>query len=186
MWNEDNPDGFVRYLADGLKKDLDLKHHIEKNIKNRNGEILVIEERMLSSIQECISLSGLSEQEVHDAKRLPDFASICRDLSIDELFYTIIQKMGSHAVHGTWSDLVFNYLGHEENQGFYQRDHDVETQDVQFIAVSRLVLAALGAFLNFVTPDPADVADLISTLGSINQKLIEIQGLAWASEFVIG
>lgn len=183
LCHKDDTDRFLRYLADGLKNDLKLKRHIEKNIRNRSGDTLAIETRMFRSIQECISLSGLSEQEVNDTKKLPDFAAMCHDLDLGDLFYTAIQRMGSHAVHGTWSDLVLNYLRHEAVQGFHPRDHEIETQDVQYIIVSRLVLVAMARFLEYVAADPSEMKGFVSVLESIGQKLVRIQDLAWASDF---
>ncbi len=183
LCHKDDHDSFTRYLADGLKKDSQLKQHIEENISDRGGDALVIETRMLRSIQNCITLSGLSEQEVNDAKKLPDFATMCRDLGLGGLFYIASQRMGSHAVHGTWSDLVFNYLSHEDDQGFSPRDHEVDTQDVQYISVSRLVLAAIASFLNYVAAEPSEVKDFISVLEGIEKKIVEIQDLSWPSDF---
>jgi hypothetical protein len=185
LWlcHKDDPDCFVRYLANSLKRDLVFKGHIEENIRSRGGAPLVIETRMLRSIQHCMTLSGLSEQEVKDAKKLPDFSSICRDLALDELFYSAIQRLGSHAVHGTWSELVFNYLRHEDGRGFLPRDHDVDTQDVQYIVISRLVIAAVSSFLEYVAADPSEIKEFVSVLEGIEQKLVEIQNLAWASDF---
>lgn len=183
LCDKDDPNSFTRYLADGLKKDLKLKRQIEGNTSDQGGDALVIETRMLRSIQNCITLSGLSEQEVNDAKKLPDLAAMCRDLDLDDLFYTAIQRMGSHSVHGTWSDLIFNYLRHEDGQGFRPRDHDVDTQDVQYVIVPRLVLAAIAGFLNHVAAKPSEVKDFISVLEGIEKKIVEIQDLAWPSDF---
>jgi hypothetical protein len=174
---KDNVESFVRYLADGLKKDLILKGQIEQNIENRNGSILVIEQRMLDSIQKCLTLSGLSEQDVNDAKKLPDFASMCNDLGYDDALYTAIQRMGSHAVHGSWSELVFNYLK-EENQRFYPRDHEIDTQDVQYISIIHLVLCALEAFLRHTISDVPERREIINTLHEVDEKITEIQHLA--------
>jgi len=182
LCHKDNAESFVRYLADGLKKDLKLKGQIEQNIENRNGSILVIEQRMLDSIQKCLDLSGLSEQDVNDAKKLPDFASMCNDLGYDDALYTAIQRMGSHAVHGSWSELVFNYLK-EENQRFYPRDHEIDTQDVQYISIIHLVLGALEAFLKHTFSDVPERREIINTLHESTKKIIEIQHLAWAPDF---
>ncbi len=182
LCHKKEPDSFVRYLADGLKKDLDFKHRIKKNISNRGGDTLIIETRMLDSIQNCITLSGLSEQEINDAKRLPDFASMCRDLDLDDLFYAATQRMGSHAVHGTWSDLILNYLSYEDGQGFHPRDHDVDSQDVQYIIGSRLVLAAMVDFLNYIAADPSKVKDFVLVLESIEKKIVELQDLSWTPD----
>jgi hypothetical protein len=182
LCHKDDPASFGRYLADGLKKDLMLKRQIEGNINNRGGKVLVLETRMLRSIHDCVTLSGLSEQEINDAKRLPDFAAMCRDLDLGELFYTAIQRMGSHAVHGTWSDLTFNYVHYEDGQGFYPRDHEIETQDVQYVIVSRLVLIAVASFLNYVTTNSSVVEGFISILEDTEKELAELEDLAWASD----
>jgi hypothetical protein len=183
LCHKNSTESFVRYLADGLKKDLILKKQIERNIESRNGDILVIEQRMLNSINKCIELSRLSEQEINDAKRLPDFASMCNDLDFGDLFYTAIQRMGSHAVHGTWSELVFNYLRLENGQRLCPRDHEIDTQDVQFIVVIQLVLQAMKSFLKCVTSDVSDIAEFISTIESISNEIVEIQDLAWEADF---
>lgn len=183
LCHNNSTESFVQYLADGLKKDLILKEQIEKNIESRNGDILVIEQRMLSSINKCIELSGLSEQEINDAKRLPDFASMCNDLGFGDLFYIAIQRMGSHAVHGTWSDLVLNYLRLENGQRLCPRDHEIETQDVQFIAVIQLVLQAIKSFLKYVASDVSDMAELISIIESSSNEIAKIQDLSWEADF---
>jgi hypothetical protein len=183
LCHKGSPDSFTRYLADGLKKDVELKRHIEGNIDDQDGDALVIERRMLRSIQNCIALSGLSEQEIYDAKRLPDLSAMCRDLDLDALFYTAIQRMGSHSVHGTWSDLIFNYLRYEDGQGFRPRDHDVETQDVQFVIVPLLVLAAITDFLNYVAADPSRVKDFVSALEGAEKRIVELMDLSWTSDF---
>jgi hypothetical protein len=185
LCHKNSSESFGRYLADGLKQDLRFKKQIEKNINNRNGNILVIEQRMLSSINECIQLSRLSEQEIVDAKRLPDFASMCNDLNLGDLFYTAIQRMGSHAVHGTWSELVFNYLRHDNGQELYPRDHEIDTQDVQFIVIIRLVLGAMNSFLKYVASQVSEIAAFTSTIQSIDSRIVEIQKLAWAPDFDI-
>lgn len=183
--HKNDDDSFLRYLADGLVKDLMFKKQIEKNIENRNGEILVIEQRMLNSIKECVELSGLSEQEISDAKKFPDFSSMLNNLGFSDIFYTAIQRMGSHAVHGTWSDLIFNYLQHDDGQRLYPQDHEIDTQDVQFITVIRLVLGAMKSFLNYVVSNASEMSEFISAIDNINEKMIEIQRLAWASDFSI-
>lgn len=186
LCHKDHPDCFTRYLADGLKNDLVLKKQIYRNIENRNDNILVIENRMLSSIMNCIDLSGLTEQEIIEAKKLPDFANMCDDLGFIDIFYTAIQRMGSHAVHGTWSDLIFNYLRHDGDKRFYPRDHDSDTQDVQFIVVIYLVLDAMRSFLNYIVSEKSAIEDFIATIDHVGEKIREIQSLAWSSDFNVG
>jgi len=183
LCHRDNTECFFRYLADGLKKDLILKEQIESNIQDRSGNILIIEQRMLASIQNCINLSGLSEKDVRNAKKFPDFAQICKDLEYKNEVYIAIQRMGSHAVHGTWSELITNYLEHKDDHKFYPRDHEIETQDGQYIIIIRLILGAMESFLRYVIYDNTERSEIISTIREVEEKIIEIQNLAWASDF---
>jgi Family of unknown function (DUF5677) len=183
LCREDGPEGFARYIADALRNDLLLKDHIEENIRNRGGNALVIERRMLDSIRRYIERGGMAESEVRAARRLPDFASLCRDIGFEDQFYLVVQRMGSHAVHGTWSDLLSNYLRHEEGQGFLPRDHNVETQDVQYIVVCRLVLGAIVSFIDYVNQD-ADMARGFRLIAEgIEAELVDIQDRAWGTDF---
>ena len=57
-------DSFKRYLADGLKTEIELTAEIENNIAAREGnQVLNIEERMLNSIRRHIALAGLTEEK---------------------------------------------------------------------------------------------------------------------------
>lgn len=183
LCQEDDPERFVRFVADALKKDILLKDHIEQNIKNRGGDPLVIESRMLDSIRHCIERGGICESDVRNAKKLPDFASMCRILGFDEQFYLVIQRIGSHAVHGTWSDLLFNYLRFEDGTGFHPRDHDVETQDVQYLFICKLALDACKSFLHHVCQDTSDTTGFISLAEGVQAALVKIQGQAWGPDF---
>ena len=182
---KNNDDSFVQYLADGLKKDLILKKQIIENINNRNGEVQVIEKRMLYSIGNCVELSRLSEPKITGAKQLPDFAQMCNDLNYSDVFYTAIQRMASHAVHGTWSDLIFNYLSKGNEQRFHLQDLGKSTQDVQYIFIIHLVLEAMKSFLNFITSNASEINIFITVIDKVDKNIKEIRNLAWKSDFDI-
>ncbi len=130
---KNDPESFVRYLADGLKNDLILKSEIENNIRQRNGKPVAIEQRMLNSIDRCVEASGLSQSAITEAKKLPDLFKMYTDLGMPDGAYTVIQRMGSHAVHGTWTDLLHNYLNRTIDGSFTLRDHNVPTHQVQYV-----------------------------------------------------
>ena len=176
-------DGFIRYLADGLKNDLILKAEIQANIAKRSGVRLVIEDRMLESIDRCVLASGLSEQQISGAKRLPDLRSMLDDFGVGSEAYTILQRMGSHSVHGTWADLVANYLQIDDSGGFRLRDHDVPTHHNQFVFVILLVLGALKAFLLFMAGDPSDVEPLVARLDQFVQGVTELDKEDYGHDF---
>lgn len=90
---------FRRYLAKGLDAELRLKANINENIRARGGgQMLVIEKRMLTAIDNLCDLAQLTEADVKSTKPLPDFASMLRTLGHDDLSYTVMQRLGSHAV----------------------------------------------------------------------------------------
>lgn len=176
-------DRFSRYMADGLRNDILLKDEIKQNIEQRGGEILVIEQRMINSIDKCIRLSGLTEDDIKNEKRLPNLNQIFESLNLDSQLYTAFQRMGSHAVHGTWADLIFNYLQVSNESEFLPRDHDVDTQDGQFISIIRIVLSSIVEFLNYMSISNEEIEYVINIINKIDDEIYNIQKVAWVSDF---
>ena len=83
----DNEERFLRYLADGLKAEFELREIISRNVQDRDGKSLVLEDRMLRSIQSTIAAALYTEDELKNAKKLPDMASMCRELVVDHIDY---------------------------------------------------------------------------------------------------
>ena len=109
-------DAFSRFIADGLKTELEFKDRIEEIIAARGGRVLEIERRILARIDSAIAESGLSEDQIRQSNKLPNLADIITDLEGDRLLYIIGQKIGSHHVHGTWVSLRVHYLEERENE----------------------------------------------------------------------
>lgn len=185
MWlcRELDSDYFTRYLADGLRSDLRLKAQIVKNIAGRNGVCLVIEERMLRSIDEKLKSSQLSTKEIEDAKQFPDLASIISKVDLDENAYTAIQRMGSHAIHGTWTDLNVCYLKKNPEGYFTLRDHDMQMHHNQYVAVSFLVLDAMRQFLEALAVEQCYICDLLSVLDEVRGEIYRIDKLDRGIDF---
>jgi DNA invertase Pin-like site-specific DNA recombinase len=66
---------FTRYLADGLKTELEFKARIEADIAANGGTIMPIQERMLRSIDNHIAASGLTPDGIRSAKKQRDLAA---------------------------------------------------------------------------------------------------------------
>jgi hypothetical protein len=168
---------FVRYLADGLRTELEFKAQIESNIASRGGEPLPIESRMLRSIGNHIASSGLVETDIDTAKRLPDLASMIGSLGYARLTYIVGQRMGSHHVHGTWSSLLMHYL--EERDGapnfiFQPRAHDCETHINQYMFVPRIVLDAMTAYVQFAFNESLEVKAFVDLFESTETELMRV------------
>lgn len=153
-----NNDAFTRYIADGLKSDLVLKKLIEKNIFERDGKTQIIEERMLNSIRKCVNNSGMTEKQVTETKKMPNFYTICSDTGNDKTYITI-QRMGSHAIHGTFTDLLFHYL--ENNDGVFSlKDNTDKPKDSYLTTPCLFLTIALEKYSTYIF----DNLELISEL----------------------
>jgi len=166
-------DHFARFIADGLKTEIEFKTQIEKIISERGGSPLVIEYRMLDSIKNYVSSSGLSEEEITGSRKLPDLASMIQSLGGDRLQYIIGQKIGSHHVHGTWPSLQLHYL--TEHDGLpAPRDHDCATHVNQYVFIPIFVLQALRAFLGFICAKTSDAEELSILLNGVEKEVLKL------------
>lgn len=183
--HKNDPESFVRYLANGIKKDFELQDTIWRNVTDRAGDGVAIEKRMLKSIALTIEKSGLTEWEVIEAKALPDLATIFKDLGLTDDFYTTMQRIGSHSVHGTWTDLVAHYLD-RENGEFKAQDFGVPTQDIQFLVICRLVLWAMADYLHYVIEDWSLLEKFGDQVRAIEKDLLDlhdkVRGPDWEPE----
>lgn len=182
LCHKDDTEAFKGYLADGLKKDLTLKDEILRSVENRKGRKLIIEKRMLESIQNYIDLSHLSEEEIISTKKLPNLEQMFSDLEYTNVLYTVIQRMGSHAVHGTWSDLLFYYLV-KDGDDLVVQDLGSRTQDVQYVSVIYLVVAAMRDFLIYAFNDDSKKSEFILLFEKIENDIYKIQEMAWDDDF---
>jgi hypothetical protein len=184
-WLCENTDSepFERFLADGLKRDLEFGELIRGEIqKRKDGKALVIEERMLASIEHAITSAGLDERVVKETKKLPDMASLHQLTGHERLVYVAIERMGSHAVHGSWTDLRTNYLEVEDEE-FVLRDNDVPMDVNQFVAVSTFVLDALEAFITFMCEAKAPAEALLEPICSARRGILDFFDSAVGDDF---
>ncbi len=174
---------FRRYLAEGLKTEVELEKEIKSNIAGRTSRrAVVIENRMLRSIENHIKASGLSREEITETKKMPDAASMMRDLGYERLTYVIAQRMGSHHIHGTWSSLLFHYLEVDQDTHFSLRDHDCEIYHEQFVMISLQVLTATRAFIFFVV-ETEDAEEIVGLLDSIQEEILKINDEKVSGDF---
>jgi len=175
-------EAFRRYLAKGLDAELRLKSHIEENINARGGEVLVVEKRMLAAVAELCASAQLTEAEVRATKPLPDLASMFRALGHEELSYTVVQRLGSHAVHGTWPDLLFHYLESADG-AFTLTDNVIAPEGTEFVASSTLVLEAVAAFARFVLSDEEFASELAGVAEDGIVEIIRVHRLTTGNDY---
>lgn len=182
LFCQSSDESFGRYIADGLKTELELKVEIEKKVAARKGLVLMIEKRMLDSIERCISTSELTDVQIADARKLSDLASMLDTLGHERLTYVVGQKIGSHHIHGTWVSLLLHYLEQDDDGMFRPRDHNVSTHVAQYVFIPLLVIEASKAFSKWLMDEP-EASSLSDLLQSIEDKLLEINSKVIGDEF---
>jgi hypothetical protein len=122
---------YEQFARHSLGPERELYDIIQVNIKQRAGEVLPIEQRMLSSIDRVCRLTGVRIEDVD--KKYGDWGGGLRErlkaIGKEELYST--QRIGSHAVHGTWVDLVLHHL--EEKTGGYIPDSSWSAVDARLM-----------------------------------------------------
>lgn len=182
LCSEPSPERFTRLIADGLKTELEFEAKIRAIIEDRSGKVLRIEERMLRSIENHIKSSTLSRDTIAAAQRIPDMASMIEAIGGDRLMYVIVEKIGSHHIHGTWPSLIFHYLRDHEGE-LTPRDHDCPTHMNQYLFGSMLVLMALRVFIACVAVSQDCALFVTDRLNLIEGEIQRINNLALGSDF---
>ena len=163
-------DSFSRFIAEGLKTEIEFKAKIKSNIELRGGDQIAIEKRMLNSIGNYIEKSELSEEEILNSRKLPNLAQMIEVIGHDRLAYIVGQKIGSHHVHGTWVSLWFHYV--EEDDGVvHPRDHNVPTHVNQYAYVPLVVLDAIAAYIQFICIEEDDAKGMTLLIEGISEEI---------------
>lgn len=173
---------FRRLVLDGLKSDLEFRNMIQSKIRDRGSETLVIEARMLASIDRYLDSVPTTEAEVNGSQKALDVASMIDAADLDRLVYVVGQKLGWHHVHGTWPSLYRDYL--ENLDGVLApRDHDCPTHENQYLFVMTIVLDALRAFANFVA-NQGEACDALTTwLDGIEAQIDQLRVDVFGADF---
>lgn len=171
--NKNSTEKFQQYIADGLKTELRLKEKINENIISRGSKKLVIEKRMLESIDKYIASSKLTEEKIKSMKKLPSLFDMVTEVQ-DDLSYIVGQKIGSHHVHGTWPSLLMHYLTLNESGFFAPRDHDCITHENQYVIIPLFVLKAIEAYVQFIISEQTTKNNCLGLLKATKEEILKL------------
>ena len=165
---------FERFVKVGLKSERELYDIIQENITNRNGQELEIERDMLQSITRTCEHSGMKIEEIDP--RAGSWGGSYRDrmkeIGLAE-GYPFFQGMASQAVHGSWSDLVRNYLNKSET-GYEPKPDHTQTEGKFFGPTALFATNAAKAYINRFF-DPRKAEPLIHRLDDLQQRLTLVE-----------
>ena len=162
------------FLADSIQIDLKLKKHIDAQIAQKNGEALPVERRLLKTIENRQRATGLADEALRSIKQLPNLKVMLGDvhkavytnssLILTDRTYLMGQTMGSHAVHGSWANLVANFLIETEDFVFAANGEIIETDLSQFADISLCILEACLTFVLWRFDDRNDASQTAEDL----------------------
>ena len=146
-----------RLMADGLRTELEFESLINANIDDTGNAATPLETRMLGSIERMFVASEMTRQEIVKIKKLPNLAAMMGSIGWPRLQYVILQRIGSHAVHGTWPNLLTDYLTESDVDGFrFMPSGDPVSMHInQYMMGARLVLMATSAYVQYCLANPA-------------------------------
>ncbi len=143
-------DQFVRF---SLSPERELYDLIQKNVTERGGDTWAIERRMLKSIEKLCRLSGVDVSSVKPKASNWDGGLRNRLIAIGEGdTYAMQQRLPSHAVHGTWVDLIHDHLTPVGNKGFRPNPDQKRVDTRLMLPVCVPALTAAHAYVETFIP----------------------------------
>jgi hypothetical protein len=170
--NEDQfYDQFVKF---SLAPERELYDVITKNICERDGQALPIEMRMLDSIRRTCELSGITIEETSAKARDwgGDLRSRLKALGRADS-YASFQRIPSHAVHGTWVDLILHHL-ETKNDGFVSNARWTRTDARILGSTALMVLKALRSYLRAFMAALPELNPLYERIDDLEIRLLKL------------
>ena len=172
LLKKDDDTVFERFVKVGLKSERELYDIIQENI--RNGQELEIERDMLRSIIRTCEDSGVKIEEINS--RAGSWGGSYRDrmkeIGLAE-GYPFFQGMSSQAVHGSWSDLVRNYLNKSET-GYEPKADHTQTEGKFFGPTALFATNAAKVYIDRFF-DPREAEPLVQRLDDLQRRMALVE-----------
>lgn len=169
-------DDVERFIKSSLESERDQVLQIRENIAQRGSE-LPIETRMLNSINRIFRNSGISNvDELNTLPRYKNFKKILTAINL-ERSYTLLQGISSHAVHGTWVDLILHHLEETAN-GFKPKSESLGVDGRLLSPVNLFVLMGVECFImKQFSENYEDVTLLMERVSSLIERSLKIDAV---------
>lgn len=163
---------YDRFVKAGLKSERDLYDIIKSNTNQRDA--LEIEQGMLASINRVCEQSGVKIEDI-DPKAGSWGGSYWDRLKAIGLedSYPILQGITSQAIHGSWSDLIRNYLNKGDG-GYEPKPDHIQTDGEMFGPMALFATNAAKAYLRTYF-DLTSSEPLVQRLDDLQQRLDRVE-----------
>jgi hypothetical protein len=105
------------YIKYSLITEKELWTVIKENVAKRDGDVLNIEARMITSIERSFEASDFELDEVRSSSRWKSIASRSEKVASPN-FYEVFYGLARHAIHGNWQDILFNHTTRKDQDYF--------------------------------------------------------------------
>ena len=173
---------FDQFVTSSLGPERELYDFVQAQIKERGGTPLQIESRMLWSMDRACRLAGVAITDVPAKSSWVNLRERFKALG-DEQLYLSIQRMGSHAVHGTWSDLILHHL-EETADGRLAADPEWGGVDPRILCPpARLVLEAVHRYITHYLGEIPEASVILQRIEDLSERLRRVDEAheAWMS-----
>ncbi len=166
---------FDQFVKFSLGPERELHDIIQANVAARGGEMWPIEQRMLESINEVCQGSGLKVEEVN--QKYGDWGGGLKErlkaLNKEDR-YVGMQRIPSHAVHGTWVDLYKHHLEHDPKVDVFSPNPDFSSVDARVLGpIAILVLEATKPYLERFFPGIPESKLPLERIDDLRNRLAE-------------
>ena len=167
---------FDQFVDFSLGPEREMYDQIHTNIEARGGEVLPIEGRLLNSIERTCAASGLTIETVEKKQR--NWAENVRERLKalgKESLYATVYRMPSHAVHGTWADLLVGHLTYDRTRNVFQPETKWTRVGSRLLSpIALLVLDAIDPYLERFLPGFTEEKNLLrQRIADLSNRLIE-------------
>ena len=155
---------FDIFVESGLVSDKDLFDNICENISKR-GYRTPIEERMLKSIKSLFKVSKIDIERIDKRLKWKNYRKILEELDLSNT-YVVFQKIPSHSIHGTWSDLSMHHLKSKEG-GFVPNFKSIIPDSRLLCPVNEIVLSSVKSYIEKYLFDMVDIKLVIDKIDDL-------------------
>jgi hypothetical protein len=147
---------FDKYVQDSLVAEREFLAIIQENVKKRGESELAIEERMRRSIESSANRAGIDLSSLPGRKQIgwPSVEQRLAAVGWAGMYGAF--RMGSNAIHGTWTDLDKHHLLEKPNGGFEPRTSHAFPQPQPLTATGLLILDVVHSYVKKVSADEAE------------------------------
>lgn len=171
-----SPELIDSYVKNSFKHEARLRNTITKNIAERNGEVLPIEDRMMKSIDRSFKNAGIELSDVSGQNERnwggKNIFEKAQDVGLEESYLGAFAGP-SHSVHGAWHDVYSHNLNTEGDLQFQPNIEWGHPRPQLLFACAQLTIPVLDEYFGFMVGGDLQ-EDIRKRLVDLSSRIVAI------------